>query len=326
MQQAFGHVLVTGGAGFVGSQLVRRLLPIAKSVTVIDDLSTGARSALPESSRLTLVEGTYVDEALLKRTLPDIDVIFHLACRNLVMSAERMDDDFHVNLFGGYMLLKQAVACCTRLRRVVYTSTASVYGNAVRYPTTEEEYRTMLPYSASKLSMEHYCSVFYAMYQLPTTVLRLSNVYGPGQVTSNPYCGVVAKFMDAVDDGVPYIVYGDGTQTRDYTYIDDATEAIMLAARHPSAVGGVFNVGTSKETNVLQLADCIARKAKGGQHPVTFREKRTVDVVYRRCLDASKLTEATGWRPAITLERGIERTYLWRKAGGRTDAHISRQD
>lgn len=326
MQQAFGHVLVTGGAGFVGSQLVRRLLPMARRVTVIDDLSTGTRSALPDSPQLALVEHTYVDEALLTRILPDIDVIFHLACRNLVMSAERMDDDFHVNLFGGYTLLKKAAECCTRLRRFVYTSTASVYGNAARYPTTEEEYRTMLPYSASKLSMEHYCNVFHAMHRVPTTVLRLSNVYGPGQVTSNPYCGVVAKFMDAVDEDAPFIVYGDGTQTRDYTYIDDATEAIVLAARHPAAVGGVFNVGTGLETNVLQLAACIARQMKGTSHPVDYKDKRTVDVVYRRCLDARKLTEAVGWRPATTLESGVKQTDLWRKAGDRTDAHIPRQD
>ncbi len=114
----FAHVLVTGGAGFVGSQLVQRLIPISDRITVIDDLSTGRRDALPSSNNLRLIEQSYVDEALLDEVLPDVEVVFHLACRNLVMSTRNTDDDFHVNLYGGYLLLKKAQERAVKLRSV----------------------------------------------------------------------------------------------------------------------------------------------------------------------------------------------------------------
>lgn len=311
-----GRVLVTGGAGFIGSQLLKRILPLAESITVIDDCSTGSRSNVPVSDKLTFIEASYVDEELLDRVLPDVEYIFHVACSNLVLSAQRMDQDFHVNLYGGYLLLRKAKEKCARLRRLVYTSTASVYGNATVYPTPESEYQTTLPYSASKFSVEHYCQVFHKAYGMPVTVLRLSNVYGPGQLTSNPYCGVIAKFFEAAELGEPFVIYGSGLQTRDFTYVEDVMDAILAASTHSDTIGGVYNVGTGVETTVLQLAEKI-RGIAGNGNPLQHQPSRPVDLVRRRCLDASLLRRTIGWSPRASLDEGLELTHLWRKGGGR---------
>ncbi|WP_274363654.1 NAD-dependent epimerase/dehydratase family protein [Paenibacillus thermotolerans] len=315
MPHAFRNVLVTGGAGFVGSNLVRRLLPISEHIIVIDDCSTSKPSALPVSNKITFMKQSYVSDELLENVLGDIQHIYHLACRNLEMSVQNTDDDFHVNLYGGYLLLKKAMEKSRHLQRFVYTSTASVYGNASVLPTPESEYDTTTPYAASKLSVEHYCRVFHRMHQLPVTVLRLSNAYGPGQLTSNPYCGVIAKFFEAAAGGLPLTVFGDGSQTRDFTYIEDVIEALLLAGISPAAVGGVFNVGTGVETSVNRLAELVLQIAGRPKTQTQFSPKRKVDVVTRRCLNSDLLQYTLGWKAKTTLEEGLERTYRWLNGG-----------
>lgn len=315
MSTAYGRVLVTGGAGFIGSQLLLRLLPVSEHITVIDDCSTSRRENVPVSDRITFYEMSYVNEELLEEVLPGTTHIFHLACRNLVMSAENMDDDFHVNLYGGYLLLQKAKRLCPDLQRFVYTSTASVYGNAEHFPTPESWHQTSVPYAASKFSMEHYCQVYFRMHQMPISVLRLSNVYGPGQLTTNPYCGVIAKFFEEADLKEPFTIFGDGTNTRDYTYIDDAIDALMAAGEHPDAPGSVFNVGTGVETSVLQLIEHISRITGQCEPVYSWRPKRKVDIVQRRSLDAGLLRKTLGWNPQVDLISGLRKTDQWRKGG-----------
>lgn len=326
MNYPFGHVLVTGGAGFIGSQLLLGLLPLSQRITVIDDCSTSRPENVPVSERLTFIQASYVDDRLLERVLPDVTHIYHVACKNLVLSAQNMDDDFHVNLYGGYMLLGKAKELCGRLQRFVYTSTASIYGNAAVLPTPEGCYETTAPYAASKFSMEHYCQVYHRMYRMPIAVLRLSNVYGPGQLTTNPYCGVVAKFFESADRGTAFNIYGDGTQTRDYTYVGDAIEALLSAGVHPEAVGRVFNVGTGVETSVNRLAEMVAETC-GVAHPeFAYQPKRTVDTIYRRCLDATLLRRTLGWEPQVGLTEGLRLTNVWRKGGSVPHENFSRND
>lgn len=319
-----GKVVVTGGAGFIGSQLVRRLLPLSRTITVIDDCSTGSRDAVSVSDKLNFIEASYIDEQLLDEVLPGTDYVFHVACSNLIQSMEHMDRDFHVNLYGGYLLLHHVKEKCPDLRRFVYTSTASVYGNASVLPTPETEYYTALPYSASKLAMEHYCHVFHRLNFVPATVLRLTNVFGPGQLTSNPYCGVIAKFFEAAEEGRPLEIYGDGEQTRDFTYIGDVVDAIIAASLRKETLGGVFNVGTATETTVLQLAQLIKR-ITGSPSPLLHQPHRPIDVVRRRSLDGTRLKHAIGWTPKVSLEDGLHLTHLWRK-GGDLFANPSRYD
>ncbi|GAA4707184.1 NAD-dependent epimerase/dehydratase family protein [Brevibacillus fulvus] len=313
----YGNVLVTGGAGFVGSQLVKRLQPIAGKIYVIDDLSTGQAEAIPQADNIVFYHDSLLNEALLEEILPQVEWIFHLACRNLVLSATDLFADFQVNLAGGLLLLEKARTCGGKLKKMIYTSTASVYGNAPLLPTPETWHQTTMPYAASKFSMEHYCQVYYHMYQLPVTTLRLSNVYGPGQLSSNPYCGVVAKFFEAIWQDQPLIIYGDGQQTRDFTYIDDAIDALLTVSGESRTTGEVYNVGTGVETSVNQLAKAVLRITQNEQRAILYQPKRTVDRISRRVLDSSKLQNETNWRVRISLEDGLRKTYQWLREGGK---------
>lgn len=312
----YGNVLVTGGAGFLGSRLVRRLIPLSERITVIDNLSTGRREALPQDQRVHFVEGSITDEDLLDEILPGTGVVFHLACANLVQSAGDMDRDLHTNLYGGYLLLKKANQHCPQLTRFVYSSTASVYGNADIIPTPEGHYRISLPYSASKFAMEHYCHVFHEMKGVQAVIARFSNVYGPGQTISNPYCGVVAKFLEAIGCGKPLTIYGDGLQTRDFTYVEDALDALLAITDAADAVGDVFNIGTGTETTILQLAGRTASAAGYQHYPLEHRPLREVDKVVRRAVNTRKLQKVTGWMPRHSLEEGLRQTHQWLSGGG----------
>jgi len=309
------HVLVTGGAGFIGSQLVKRLMPLAKKITVIDDLTTGNRQAVPVADHVTFVEASITDADAVTPHLADVDILFHVACRNLVHSVENMEQDLEVNLLGCYSLLDLAHKHCQHLQRFVYTSTASVYGDADVLPTVEEYHKIAMPYAASKFSAEHYCHVFHQLYQFPMTILRLSNVYGPGQLASNPYCGVVAKFFDAIMANEPLTIYGDGTQTRDFTYIEDALDALLLAASRDNAVGEVFNVGTMKETSIQDLARSVIEEAgyDAETYPIIYAPKRKVDTIQRRVVAIDHIQNTIGWQPLYSLKQGIAQTFHWVK-------------
>ena len=309
----FGSVLVTGGAGFIGSQLIRRILPISQHIYVIDDLSTGQREAIPNSEKITFIEDSITNSQVLEGIMPKVEYIFHLACSNILKSVYDLELDINTNLIGGFLMLKNAHKHCPNLKRFIYSSTTSVYGAADIMPTTEEYYNIELPYAASKFSAEHYCSVFYKMYKLPITVLRLSNVYGPGQTSLNPYCGVVAKFFEAIDNNRPQIIYGNGQQTRDFTFIEDALEAFILSAIDEIAIGKVYNVGTGIETSIINIAGKIKEITGRTDGLIEFRNVRPVDTVKRRSIDSSKIQRELNWRIKNSISEGLRKTYKWLK-------------
>lgn len=308
-----GNVLVTGGAGFLGSQLIRKILPICHHIYVIDDLSTGQREAIPSSGKITFIKGSITNKKLIQNLVSRVEYIFHLACSNLLNSSHNLEQDFNTNLYGGYVMLQCAHNHCSNLKRFIYTSTSSIYGDAPIFPTTEDYYSIRLPYAASKFSVEHYCDVFYHMYQLPVSVLRLSNVFGPGQLPSNPYCGVIAKFFEAVKKKEPLIIYGDGQQTRDFTYLEDALQTIMLAAIKEKAIGQVYNVGTGKETTIIKLAEKIKQITGFTDAIIHFKPKRPVDIVERRSIDSEKIQKDLQWRAYYSLSKGLALTFKWFK-------------
>ena len=304
------RVLVTGGAGFVGSNLVRRLLREEARVTVLDDLFTGSRENLPATG-LTFVEGSVCDPPLVEHLVADSEVVFHAAARNIVVSTRNPRDDFETNIGGTLNVLMAARA--TGVQRVVYTSSTSVYGNPRYLPVNEDDHLSLLtPYAVSKLSGEHYCMAFYESYELPTTAVRYSNIYGPGQDPANPYCGVVAKFADALFAGRPPVIHGDGNQTRDFTYIDDAVDATLMAATSERALGEVFNVGTGVETSVNQLAALLIRLIGTPVTPA-HSNRRDVDNIRRRVVNIEKTRRALRWVPEVTLEEGLRRTVEWQR-------------
>ena len=301
------RVLVTGGAGFVGGGVVRRLVEQGARVTVLDDLFTGRAETLPTSVQFVL--GSVTDATLVRDLVADASVVFHMAARNIIASTKNPRDDFDTNIGGTLNVLMSARE--SKPDRVVYTSSASVYGNPRSIPINEDDPLVLLsPYSVSKLGGENYCGAFYESYGLPVAVVRYSNVFGPGQRPDNPYCGVVSKFFASAIAGEPLQIHGDGEQTRDFTFVDDAVEATLMAAIHPRAEGEVFNVGTGIETSVNALAAGIAA-AVGGEIEIRHVDRRDIDNIRRRVVNIEKIRRMLRWAPQVTLERGLARTAEW---------------
>jgi UDP-glucose 4-epimerase len=306
---AFGgrRILVTGGAGFVGSILTKRLVEAGARVTVLDDLFTGSADEVPTGAEL--IVGSVTDRDLVDRLVAQNRLVFHLAARNIIASTANPRDDFETNIGGTLNVLMSARE--HSVDRVVYTSSASVYGNPRSIPINEDDgLASLSPYAVSKLGGENYCAAFYESYGVPTACVRYSNVYGPGQRYENPYSGVVAKFMRDARAGVPLSIHGDGEQTRDYTYVDDAIEATLAAAVRPRAEGEVFNVGTGIETSVNELGLAIGR-ALGVEVELKHIDRRDIDNIRRRVVNIEKARRMLRWGPQVTLERGLAETARW---------------
>jgi UDP-glucose 4-epimerase len=306
------NILVTGGAGFIGSNLVDRLVRLKAKVSVLDDLFTGDLSNIDEIDSISFVRGSVTDAFLVNELVSKADIVFHVACRNIIVSTKNPYDDFQVNVGGTYNVL--LASRIHKIEKIVYTSSASVYGNALYIPIHEEEgLRPLNPYAASKLSAENYCIAFYESFDLPVTIVRYSNVYGIKQSPTNPYCGVISKFLDSISKGKPPRIHGDGEQTRDFTYIDDVVSATILSAISPKTVGEVFNLGSGKETSVIKLAQKVISIANGhnGHMEPVFIDRRDIDNVRRRVLNIEKIRKTLHWVPKTSLESGIEMTYQW---------------
>jgi len=313
------RVLVTGGAGFVGSNLVRRLLRAGARVTVLDDLFTGRMENLPPSG-FDFVEGSVCDADLVGRLVREAEVVFHAAARNIVVSTRNPREDFETNIGGTLNVLLAVRENPERVRRVVYTSSTSIYGNPRHLPIGEDDAPSLLtPYAVSKLGGENYCMAFYESYGVPATAVRYSNIYGPGQDPANPYCGVVAKFTESLFAGEPPLIHGDGNQTRDFTFVDDAVEATVLAGTSDRALGETFNVGTGIETRINELAALLARII-GFEGETRHADRRDVDNIRRRVVNIEKARRALRWLPETTLEQGLQLTVAWQRARSHTDA------
>lgn len=309
LDRSFGgrRILVTGGAGFVGGAVTRRLVDAGARVTVLDDLFTGNPETVPTGAEFVL--GSVTDEALVRELVSRHPLIFHLAARNIIASTRDPREDFATNIGGTLNILLAAREA--RVDRIVYASSASVYGNPRSIPINEDDGIVPLsPYAVSKLGGENYCQAFFESYGLPTSVVRYSNVYGPGQRPDNPYCGVVSKFIADIHAGRPVSIHGDGEQTRDYTYVDDAVDATLLAGIHPRAEGEIFNVGTGIETSVNALAAAAGRALRT---PVEVHkiDRRDIDNIRRRVLNIEKGRRMLRWVPQVTLDTGLERAADW---------------
>ena len=306
------RVLVTGGAGFIGANLVRRLLREGARVTVLDDLFTGRIENLPRKG-FEFVKGSVCEPAIVEKLVAEAEVIFHAAARNIVVSTRNPREDFETNIGGTLNMLLAARATSGRVKRLVYTSSTSVYGNPRYLPINEDDHLSLLtPYAVSKLGGENYCQAFFESYGVPTTAVRYSNVFGPGQDPSNPYCGVVAKFIELLFAGQAPVIHGDGNQTRDFTYIDDAVEATVLAAQSDRALGEVFNVGTGVETRVNELAAILSRIVGSTLEP-QHTNRRDIDNIRRRVVNIEKTRRTLRWVPNFTLEAGLGNTVQWQR-------------
>lgn len=305
-------VVVTGGAGFVGSNIVRRLLREGAKVVVLDDFYTGNESNLPVGdANLEIVKGSVTDFELTRDVVRGAISVIHEAARNIIVSTRNPREDYEVNI-GGTLNVLLAVRECN-VPRMVYASSASVYGNPRYLPINEDDSTNMLsPYAVSKFAGENYCKAFYESYGLSTSMVRYSNVYGLAQRPDNPYCGVIAKFFEMAMAGQAPRIHGDGEQTRDFTYIDDVVDATLLAGFSPKAEGQVYNVGTGRETSVNQLARLIIQITGAGVEP-EYVDRRDIDNIRRRVVNIEKIRRELRWSPSVTIEKGLRNTYQWLK-------------
>jgi UDP-glucose 4-epimerase len=304
------RIVVTGGAGFVGSNIVWKLLSHGAHVVVLDDFYTGQEDNLPANeSNLEVIRGSVTEFDLVRRVLPGAHAVIHEAARNIIVSTRNPREDYEVNI-GGTLNVLLAVRELG-IRRLVYSSSASVYGNPRYLPINEDDATNMLsPYAVSKFAGENYCKAFYESYGVSTAVVRYSNVYGIRQRPDNPYCGVIAKFFEAAMAGQSPRIHGDGEQTRDFTYIDDVVEGTLQATFNSKAEGQVYNVGTGRETTINQLARTIIEITGAKVEPV-YVDRRDIDNIRRRVVNIEKIRRELRWVPSVTIEQGLRKTYQW---------------
>jgi UDP-glucose 4-epimerase len=297
--------LVTGGAGFIGSNLVDGLRAAGHKVAVVDDCSTGRRENLPDD--VTLHELDVVDAGALADAVraEAPEVVFHLAAHiDVRRSVEDPTHDARVNVEGTINVLRAAREAGAR--RVVLSSTGgAIYGEADRIPTAEDApIRPLAPYGQSKHAAEGYCALFTGLYGLSTIALRYANVYGPRQDPLGEG-GVVAIFCGCLASGATPTVFGDGKQTRDFVYVGDVVEANLLAAE--SRETGALNVGSGVQTSVLDLVERLRELEPGAALEPRHAEPRAGEV-RRSCLDASRAREQLGWSARTDLATGLRAT------------------
>jgi UDP-glucose 4-epimerase len=308
--------LVTGGAGFIGSALARALLARGDRVRVIDNFFSGKRENLAEVAKdVDLVEADIRDDGALARALGGVELVFHQAAipsvpRSLADPVASHD----ANATGTLKVLSAAKKA--GVRRVVYAASSSAYGDTPTLPKVETMRPMPLsPYAVSKLAGEHYCQVYAGAFGLETVSLRYFNVFGPRQDPKSEYAAVIPRFVTAALAGQGATVYGDGTQSRDFCFIDNTVEANLAAASAPGVSGQVFNVACGAATSLNDVVRLVA-EIVGHPVPITYAPGRVGDVKHSLA-DVTAARERLGYRGAISFAEGLQRTVAWYAAGRR---------
>jgi nucleoside-diphosphate-sugar epimerase len=302
-------ILVTGGAGAIGSRLVRRLCADDAHVLVLDDLSSGYRENL-RGLPLSFWRGSVTDEELLTEIFAQQpSVVFHLAANFANQSSiDYPQKDLRVNGIGTLKLLEHARRA--GVRRFVYASSSCIYGGQ-QVPLSESmtQYALKTPYAITKLLGEQYAAFYHQHHSLPTVILRFFNSYGPGE-RPGKYRNVIPNFIHRTLTGRPLTITGTGDETRDFTFVEDTVQALLLAQTHPDAIGQTFNVGTGQETTIRHLAELITQIG-GSTVPIKYKPRRGWDNISRRCADITHISQTLGYRPSVEIEEGLRRTYAW---------------
>ena len=298
--------LVTGGAGFIGSNIAEALVKRGDRVRVLDNLSTGSRENLAAAGKVELVEGDLRDQATVRRAVAGVEGVFHQAALRSVPRS--VDDPFssnEVNVTGTLGLLQ---ACKeAKVRRVVYASSSSAYGDDATLPKVETlATRPVSPYAVSKLAAEHYCQTFARLYGLETVSLRYFNVFGPRQNPESKYAAVIPRFLELALQKKPLEVHGDGLQSRDFTYIDNVVQGNLKAMDAPGVSGEVFNIACGTRHTLLDIADAIAAYL-GRPLQREHLPSRAGDVKHTLA-DIAKARRLLGYEPTIDFAEGMQRT------------------
>ena len=304
-------ILITGGAGFIGSTLAN-FYKENNQVVIIDDLSMGDVSNLDDSENITFIKGDVTDEKLLDAIFQkyEFNYIFHLAAIASVADSVARPVESHKVNFDSVLSLLEISRKQKKLKRLVFASSAAVYGDEPTLPKQEESViRPLTPYAIDKFAAEKYVVDYYHLYDVPTSAVRFFNVYGPKQNPESPYSGVISIMMDRYKkllnkEAIDFTVFGDGTQSRDFVFIEDVIQALDLIATSQDSLGEVYNIGTGKAINLNELVS-IVDNFLGINLPIRYEDERSGDIKHSLA-DISKVTEI-GYEPNYTVKTGLEK-------------------
>jgi len=295
-------VLVTGGAGFIGSHLAEQLVSVGKKVRVVDNLSSGKKENIPSGVEFQEADFSEAD-------LEGVDLIYHLAAKVSVPQSVKFPLEANeMNLGKTLLLLQRAVEA--KVRRFLFASSSSVYGDLPGFPKKESaDLRPLSPYAVSKRMAETYCDQASRHWGMETVVLRFFNVYGPRQDPLSPYAAAIPIFLSRWKKGETLTVFGDGKQTRDFTYVKDVAEGLVRAADTPKAVGEVINLAGGKAISILEVIKTM-EQVLGQKLEVTFAPPRPGEILHSFS-DCAHLEEKVGFVPQTPLEEGLRETFEW---------------
>ena len=303
------NYLVTGGAGFIGSHLAEELVRRGETVRVVDSLITGKRHNLSHLPTVEFMQGDLADVDVAKRAVAGMDYVLHQAAIPSVprsvqdpITSNRANIDASLNVL--------VAARDAGVKRVVYAGSSSAYGNTPTLPKVETMGTAPLsPYALQKLVAEQYCQMFTQLYGLETVTIRYFNVFGPRQDPSSPYSGVISLFISALCEGKPPKIYGDGEQTRDFTYVANVVDGVLRACQAPAASGEVINVATGGRISLNQLFRTVRDLVGASIEPI-YEDVRAGDVRDSQA-DISKAQRLLGYQPVVRFEDGLEKTVAW---------------
>jgi nucleoside-diphosphate-sugar epimerase len=303
------HYLVTGGAGFIGSHLCEELVRRGERVRVVDSLITGKRQNLAHLPQVEFMEGDLADIDVARRAVQGIEYVLHQAAIPSVprsvedpLTSNRANIDASVNIL--------VAARDAKVKRLVYAGSSSAYGNSEVMPKVETMPTAPLsPYALQKLVAEQYCQMFTTLYGFETVTIRYFNVFGPRQDPSSPYSGVISLFISALCDGRRPTIYGDGEQTRDFTYVANVVDGVLRACHAPAASGEVINVATAGRISLNQLFAIVKREVGSSLEP-NYSDPRAGDVRDSQA-DIGKAHRLLGYTPIVSFEEGLGKTVKW---------------
>ena len=302
--------LVTGGAGFIGSHIATRLVEDGHDVRVFDNLSTGSLGNLEHlGDQVEFIQGDLTDRERLAMAIDGAEIVFHQAALASVPRSVERPMETHAACVTGTLNLLD-LSRQLRVKRVVYAASSSAYGNQPQMPKHEGQVPQVLsPYAAAKLAGELYCEAFAATYGLETVRIRYFNVFGPRQDPNSPYSAVIPKFVDAILSGQRPVIFGDGEQSRDFTYVDNVVHANLLASEAHGVSGKVYNVACGDSLNLLELLEAICRHLNRRFDP-EFEAARTGDVKHSWA-DITAAQRDLGYEVRVDLLEGLRRTVNW---------------
>lgn len=306
-------ILVTGGCGFVGSNLVKMLADEGHAITIFDNFRTGSPDFLDDKKKYKLIVGDICNSSAINFAAQGMDAVIHLAASGSVVdSVASPENNFQTNVRGTFCVLD---ACrLAGVGKVIFSSTGgALIGNAAPPVSEQSVPRPISPYGASKLSGEGYCCAFSHAYGMSITALRFANVVGP---VSWHKKGAVTAFCKAIMENKPITIYGDGTSTRDYLFVEDLCRGIIAALRSPALGFHVYHLASGRETSILELAKLIRKVAGEPEHPIVFAEKRAGEVE-RNFADFSLAEAELGFSPRVSLEEAVDRTWSWLQQYGK---------